>query len=221
MNRIFILAVLLFCVGASAQVPGGAPGLLPGNWQEFEADNGLVFQVDMSSIIVAGNGGKGREVYIDEKGSGGTEISAVIFDCEGHTLNNNRLAPIPPRSVLAKIERAVCSAKEEPAQKIGTLTSPVTIPANAINGNRIFFVEPQYPPKAKLAQMSGTVVLRVTISKTGNVEKLQVDSSTNGLFNNSAMDAVKQWRYRPYLINNKPTEVNTTITVNFALNGGD
>lgn len=122
---------------------------------------------------------------------------------------------------------------EEPAQKpslptgpvpihaaLPNPTGPVTIPPNGINANRIFFAEPQYPPKAKLAQMSGTVVLRVTISKTGNVETLQVVSSTNGLFNNSAMDAVKQWRYRPYLINKEPVEVDTTITINFALNGG-
>ena len=90
-----------------------------------------------------------------------------------------------------------------------------------IAGNRIAFVEPQYPPIAKIAHMSGTVVLHAIISKNGSVERLSVASSTNPMFNNYAMQAVQQWRYRPYLLNGEPTEVDTTITVNFALNGGD
>ena len=40
------------------------------------------------------------------------------------------------------------------------------------------------------------------------------------MFNNAAMDAVRQWRYKPYILNTEPTEVDTTITVNFALSGG-
>ena len=68
--------------------------------------------------------------------------------------------------------------------------------------------------------MSGTVVLHAIISKAGAVEKVSVQSSSNPMFNNYALEAEKQWRYRPYLLNGDPTEVDTTITVNFALNGG-
>jgi protein TonB len=100
-------------------------------------------------------------------------------------------------------------------------TGPTRISAGVIAGNRIAFVEPQYPPIAKIAHMSGTVVLQAVISKTGAVERLSVASSTNPMFNNYAMQAVQQWRYRPYLLNGDPTEVATTITVNFALNGAD
>jgi protein TonB len=64
------------------------------------------------------------------------------------------------------------------------------------------------------------VVLHAIISKSGSVVNLTVQSSSNPMFNNYAMEAVKQWRYRPYLLNGDPTEVDTTITVNFALNGG-
>jgi protein TonB len=46
-----------------------------------------------------------------------------------------------------------------------------------------------------------------------------VASTTNQMFNNAALDAVKQWKYKPYLLNGEPTEVDTTITVNFTLNG--
>jgi protein TonB len=99
-------------------------------------------------------------------------------------------------------------------------TAPARISAGVIAGNRIAFVEPQYPPIAKIAHMSGTVVLRAIISKSGTIEQLSVANSTNPMFNNYAMEAVKQWRYKPYLLNNEPTEVDTTITVNFALNAG-
>jgi protein TonB len=81
-------------------------------------------------------------------------------------------------------------------------------------------VQPQYPPIAKIAHASGTVVLRAIISKTGTIQQLSVASSTNHMFDESAIDAVKQWRYKPYILNNEPTEVDTTITVNFALSGG-
>jgi protein TonB len=100
-------------------------------------------------------------------------------------------------------------------------TGPQRISAGVIAGNRIAFVEPQYPPIAKIAHMSGTVVLHALISKSGSVINLSVQSSSNPMFNNYAMEAVKQWRYKPYLLNGDPTEVDTTITVNFALNGGD
>jgi protein TonB len=99
-------------------------------------------------------------------------------------------------------------------------TGPARISGGVIAGMRTAFVQPQYPPIAKVAHMSGTVVLSAVISTTGSIEKLSVLSSTNPMFNNYAMDAVKQWRYKPYLLNTQPTEVDTTITVNFALNGG-
>ncbi len=100
-------------------------------------------------------------------------------------------------------------------------TGPARISGGVIAGNRIAFVEPQYPPIAKIAHMSGTVVLHAIISKAGRVVNLEVSSSTNPMFNNYALEAVRQWRYKPYLLNGDPTEVDTTITVNFALNGGD
>jgi len=100
-------------------------------------------------------------------------------------------------------------------------TGPARISGGVIAGTRVAFVEPQYPPIAKIAHMSGTVVLHAIISKSGSVEKLAVASSTNPMFNNYALQAVQQWRYRPYLLNGEATEVDTTITVNFALNGSE
>ncbi|HUE53023.1 MAG TPA: energy transducer TonB, partial [Terriglobales bacterium] len=79
-------------------------------------------------------------------------------------------------------------------------------------------VQPSYPPIARLARVQGTVELRAIISKTGTIENLVVVSGSPTLVK-SAIEAVRQWRYRPYLLNNEPIEVETEITVNFVLSG--
>jgi TonB family protein len=90
------------------------------------------------------------------------------------------------------------------------------IGARVINGNRLTFVAPVYPPDAKAARLNGTVVLHALIGKDGLIKELAVVSGPDE-FRESALDAVKRWTYRPYLLNGDPTEVDTTITVNYAL----
>ena len=77
---------------------------------------------------------------------------------------------------------------------------------------------PNYPPIAKAARVSGTVVLQATISKAGTIENLRVISGP-AMLQAAALDAVKSWRYRPYLLNNEPVEVETTVNVIFTLGG--
>jgi protein TonB len=77
---------------------------------------------------------------------------------------------------------------------------------------------PTYPPIAKAARVSGTVVLQATISKTGTIQNLKVVSGP-AMLQQAALDAVRQWRYRPYLLNNEPVEVDTTVNVVFTLGG--
>ena len=61
------------------------------------------------------------------------------------------------------------------------------------------------------------MVIKAVISTEGKIEQAQIISGSP-LLSNAAMDAIRQWRYRPYLLNDKPVEVETEITVNFALN---
>jgi TonB family protein len=75
---------------------------------------------------------------------------------------------------------------------------------------------PVYPPNLKAAHISGTVVLAARISKTGTVEDLNLISGPPMLVT-SAMDAVRQWKYKPYLLNGVPCDVLTAIYVNFGL----
>ena len=85
-------------------------------------------------------------------------------------------------------------------------------------GNLIQEVRPVYPPIAKAARVSGTVVLQATISKSGTITNLRVVSG-NAMLQQAALDAVRSWRYKPYLLNGEPVEVDTTINVVFNLGG--
>lgn len=85
--------------------------------------------------------------------------------------------------------------------------------------NLIRKVTPVYPPLARQARISGTVRFSAIISKDGRIENLQVISG-HPLLIQSAEEAVRQWVYKPTLLNGEPTEVSTTIDVNFTLSGG-
>ena len=79
-------------------------------------------------------------------------------------------------------------------------------------------VNPSYPPLARQTRISGTVRLHAIISKNGTVQQLEVISG-HPLLVQAALDAVRQWRYRPTTLNGEPVEVDTTIDVIFSLNG--
>lgn len=80
-------------------------------------------------------------------------------------------------------------------------------------------VNPTYPPLARQARIQGTVILRAVISKDGSIENLQLVSG-HPMLAPAAIEAVKQWRYKPYLLNGEPVEVDTEVQVNFTLSGG-
>ena len=81
-------------------------------------------------------------------------------------------------------------------------------------GLLIHRVEPSYPPLAQQAHIQGDVVLTAIIDKEGNVQHLQLVSG-HPLLAPAAIEAVKQWRYKPFLLNGQPLEVETTVTVSF------
>ena len=78
---------------------------------------------------------------------------------------------------------------------------------------------PNYPPLAKQARIQGVVRLQAVIAKDGTIQELQVLSG-HPLLQMAALDAVRQWRYQPTLLNGEPVEVVTTIDVIFSLGGG-
>jgi protein TonB len=109
-------------------------------------------------------------------------------------------------------------------------STPVAVPKVAVQRVRISQgvtqgmvlrkTQPAYPQMAKIARVQGAVVLAAIIGKDGTIQNLHVVSTASPLLNQAAIDAVKQWRYRPYILNGEPVEVDTTVTVNFTLSGG-
>ena len=77
-------------------------------------------------------------------------------------------------------------------------------------------IQPIYPAIARAAGIQGTVVVEAIISRTGAIESLHVVSGP-AMLRRAAIHAIRAARYQPYLLNGEPTEVETTITVNFRL----
>jgi protein TonB len=82
--------------------------------------------------------------------------------------------------------------------------------------NLIYQVKPEYPPMARLTRTQGVVVLEAVIGKDGSIDSLRVISGPQLLIR-AALDAVRQWKYRPTMLNSEPVEVITTVTVTFTL----
>jgi periplasmic protein TonB len=96
-----------------------------------------------------------------------------------------------------------------------TLAPPTRV-SRAMQSYLIRRIEPTYPPIAKSAGVQGEVLIKAIISTEGKIEQAQVISGSPWL-SRAALDANRQWHYRPYLLNDKPVEVETEITVNFYL----
>ena len=93
---------------------------------------------------------------------------------------------------------------------------PVRVSSMVVAGLLIRKTVPPYPPIAKAMGIQGAVVLQATISKSGTIENLRVVSGP-AVLQQAALDAVKTWQYRPYLLNNEPVEVETTVSVVFTI----
>ena len=90
------------------------------------------------------------------------------------------------------------------------------VSSGVMEGMLIHRVVPEYPAIARAIRLSGTVVLQATISRRGTIENLRVVSGP-AMLQQAAIDAVKQWRYQPYLLDGQPVEVETTVNVQFTL----
>ncbi len=94
----------------------------------------------------------------------------------------------------------------------------VRISQGVTKGMLLHKIEPPYPKLALAARITGVVLLKAIISRDGEINELQVVSG-HPILVPAAIDAVKQWRYRPYLLNGEPVEVETNISVTFQIAG--
>ncbi len=94
----------------------------------------------------------------------------------------------------------------------------IRVASRVVEANLIHDVAPQYPPEAGRARIEGTVVLLAVIGTDGSVKDVRVENGLPILIQ-AAIEAVKQWRYKPYLVDGEPVEVDSRITINFTLTG--
>jgi periplasmic protein TonB len=101
---------------------------------------------------------------------------------------------------------------------VPTPVKRIRVAARVAEANLIRDVAPQYPPEAGRARLEGMVVLMAVIDQDGSVKDVRVESGLP-ILAQAAIDAVKQWRYKPYLVDGEPVEVDSRITINFTLSG--
>jgi len=126
----------------------------------------------------------------------------------------NRDSSLPP---------GINSAPASPYVTVGPSSvtpsgAPLHISSGVLAGNLLAPIRPEYPQIAKITHTEGTVVVDAIISRTGDIESARVVSGPT-MLQNAALAAVRQARYRPFLLNGQPTEVQTTITINFRMGG--
>jgi TonB family protein len=132
----------------------------------------------------------------------------------------NASTPAPRTEVPAKSVEPIPAAAESATNESHS-GSPrrVRVPEGVSSKLLIKTIAPAYPVLARQAHIQGDVVLDADISKEGAVETLKVISG-NPLLIQAALNAAKQWRFKPYVQNGEPVAVNTRIIVGFALSGG-
>jgi protein TonB len=166
-----------------------------------------------------------RAVENTHAGGAGSRVMAPIL-VSSHPLSSGSLARADEPAVTAPGFDSVGrdNSREVLGPILGGPIRPMPGPAAThpprvsavMEGNLIYRVEPQYPSIAKQLHVEGTVVVKAFISREGTIEQARVERGQPWLAA-AALEAVRQWRYRPYYLNHEPIEVETEIIVNFLL----
>jgi len=140
-----------------------------------------------------------------------------------------RISQTPPPQEVAETNApevtTIASGSDDTAVS-GLVSLPASVPQaspqtlkvsqGVSQGLLVKKVPPVYPPHALQMRVQGSVQLLAHISKAGDITNIQVLSG-DALLAQAAIDAVKQWKYKPYYLNSEPVEIQTQITVNFKL----
>jgi TonB family protein len=143
-------------------------------------------------------------------------FDAQIFEMKDHDHNYYAVA----KGLNPKIWSFLSAGSLDADAKWQTYTHRAAEPqklrvsSGVVEGLRTHYVEPEYPQVARISHITGDVVFHVIIDREGNIEELTLLSG-HPILTESAMNAVKQWKYKPYILNGRPVEVETTVTVRY------
>jgi peptidyl-prolyl cis-trans isomerase A (cyclophilin A) len=196
-----------------------------------EFDPGLTF--DRPGRLAMANSGpntNGSQFFITEQAYPSLDMHYTLFgQCDDPSVNvvktiarvprddnDKPLTPVVLNKVTIVPEGAPMPPLPGAAAPQGAAPKTVNISAGVAAGMLAYHPAPAYPADAKKAGVSGRVELDARIATDGTIKDLSVVAGPQ-LLQQPALDAVKTWRYRPYLLNGEPVEVRTTINVIFTL----
>jgi TonB family protein len=122
-------------------------------------------------------------------------------------------------AMALRMEVAAATVQSDDAKGKSVAPNALSVSSEKMQGSIVSKVSPVYPAEAKANKdtVDGAVVLLVVVGKDGVPETVKVKKSLRADYDQSAVDAVSQWRWKPFLLNGNPTEVKTTMTITYAL----
>jgi protein TonB len=181
---------------------------------------------------VASTARKPTTIAVQNSAEPAAEPVKVIGDNNDAIVVSNEapkaVAPKPaPQEVAEPAAPALNVASDTSDKAIsGLVETPATVPHAAAQtlkvsqgvsqGLLVKKVPPVYPPQAVQMRIQGAVQMQATISKEGSISSVKVVSG-DAVLARAAIDAVKEWKYKPYYLDGQPVEIQTQITVNFSL----
>lgn len=138
-------------------------------------------------------------------------MADLVPDYWKHYFSGPAHVQLPPKADTPNAQTGP-PTKDDTARK-------VRLSGGVMAGKLIKDVTPKYPYVARSYHRQGRVILQATISKDGSITDLSIVQPAGMGLDEAAIEAVKQWKYKPYLLQGEPVEVETTITVNFTLGG--
>jgi TonB family protein len=178
-----------------------------------------------SCVEITGRNSLSRQICVDP--SNGALLRNLPFIDENPTALGPKWFPLSLKYVKRETTLAEVKVTEltTPAQfpasafdpPPGAVSTPRCDPAKIHTGQLIDRVNPQYPPAERLNRVQGTVELYGVVGTDGGIHGLEVVTGVDKAIDQSALDAVRHWRYEPYICNGVPIEVETSVQVNYSL----
>ena len=174
----------------------------------YNPDTGAKQEVTTNSDGTFSVSGTGAGQYILRVAKPGFDSIFRMFDLKADSTVNRQITMAEPGT--PQTPDSVTNADESQSK-------PIRIGGAVAQSNLTAKLQPVYPPAAKSARIQGTVELEITVTKDGIPAELRVLRSPSDDLSESALEAVRQWRYRPTLLNGAPVEIVSTVVVNYTL----
>lgn len=196
--------------------------VVQGDMESMKVDRMLLVDYDTETIFLELDGrgpGLSNTAWRFSVGPVPSEpVSPASAEKQSQPSKGDSAAPLPSpiqNESDAKSGNAGESKSESPA---ASNASPerISVPQNVVAASILTQTKPDYPPQARASHIQGEVALHAIIDKNGNIAEVRALSGDEVLAK-SAMDAVRQWKYKPMLVDGEPKEVDTIITVTFSL----